>query len=240
MKRNLPHSDLDAVSVPGSYTGLAEDLLQGILRTAGVIALTPKAGSALWESVKPMLDRFSSDLATDATVWFLLPDGSYFSTETGGITDQNLKVYTFFPKLMAGKDVSGDLVISRSTGHRSVIVASPVMFKEKVFAAVGVSVSVCFLSALVESHTKLPDNSYFYAPDTDTGIVLLRNAERIFKTVSDVGNESLGNAFKAVLKKDESVQLHAERQEDDFDFPEIHSPWMLFLHRTGKEMIQRK
>lgn len=96
-------------------------------------------------------------------------------------------------------------MISRSTGHRSVIVASPVMFKGKVFAAVGVSVSVFFLPALVESHTKLPDNSYFYALDTDTGIVLHRNAERIFKTVSDVGDESLGNALKAVLKKDAGV-----------------------------------
>jgi hypothetical protein len=196
---------LDPQVTLGTYKGLVEDHLGGVLRTARVIALTSEARSAKWQSVRPLLDRFSNDLATDATVWFALPDGSYFSTETGGLSDQNLKDRRYFPKLMAGQDVLGDLVISKSTGHRSIIVASPVIVNGKVVAAVGVSVRVRLLSGLLESETKLPDNAYFYALDSDTKIVLHRNVDRMFKSVSDVGDESLGEAFKAIMKQDQGI-----------------------------------
>ncbi len=196
---------LDPRVALGTCKGLVEDHLGGVLRTARVIALTSEAGSAKWESVKPMLDRFSNDLETDATVWFALPDGSYFSTETGGISDQNLKDRNYFPKLMSGQDVLGDLVVSKSTGHRSVIVATPVIVNGNVVAAVGVSVRVRLLSALLDSDTKLPDNAYFYALDPDNKIVLHRNVDRMFKSVSDVGDESLGDAFKTIMTKEQGV-----------------------------------
>ena len=139
---------LDPRVALGTYKGIVEDHLGGVLRTARVIALTSEAQSAKWQSVKPLLDRLSNDLATDATVWFVLPDGSYYSTETGAVSDQNLKDRQYFPKLMAGQDVLGDLVISKSTGHRSIIVASPVMVNGKAVAAVGVSVRVRLLFRL--------------------------------------------------------------------------------------------
>jgi methyl-accepting chemotaxis protein len=185
--------------------GLVENHLNGVLRTERVIALTSEARSARWESVKPLLERFSKDLATDATVWFMLPDGSYYSTETGGLIAQNLKDRPYYPKIMAGQDVLGDLVISRSTGHRSIVVATPVIENGKVVAAVGVSVNVRLLSGVVESYTKLPDNTYFYTLDSDTRIVLHHLDGRMFKTVSDVGDERLGNEFKAIMNKDQGV-----------------------------------
>jgi len=104
---------------------------------------------------------------------------------------------------MAGRDVEGDLVISKSTGHRSVIVASPVERDGKVVAAIGVSVRVHLLSDLVSAHMELPDNTYFYALDKNAKIVLHRYAERLFKTVDDVADESLGNAFREVMNKEE-------------------------------------
>ena len=189
----------------GAYKGLVEDHLSGVLRTARVIALTSEARSAQWESVKPLLVRFSNDLPTGATVWFAMPDGSYYSTESGGLTGQNLKDRPYFSKLSASQDVLGDLVISRSTGHRSVIVATPVILDGKVVAAIGVSVRVRLLSTLVESTMKLPEDAYFYALDPDTKIVLHRNVDRMFKTVSDIGDENLGETFKASMNKEQGV-----------------------------------
>ena len=119
-------STVDAQVVLNAYQGLVEEHLSGVLRSAKVIALSTEAKSAKWEKVKPLLDRFSEDLETDATVWFAMPDGRYYATEAKGLTDQNLKDRSYFPSLMAGKDVEGDLVVSKSTGHRSVIVAKPV------------------------------------------------------------------------------------------------------------------
>ena len=219
-----------------TYKGLVEDHLSGILRTVRVIALTSEAGSTKWESVRPLLDRFSNDLATDATMWFALPDGSYFSTETGGVSDQNLKDRNYFPKLMAGQDVLGDLVISKSTGHRSVIVATPVVVNGKVVAAVGVSVRVRLLSALLESDTKLPANAYYYALDSDTKIVLHRNVDRIFKSVSDVGDESLGEKFKAILKQDQGVfnyTLNGRKMTSIFQKSTVLK-WYFFLAQERK------
>jgi Cache domain len=227
---------LDPLVTLGTYKGLVEDHLGGVLRTARVIALTSEAGSAKWESVKPMLDRFSNDLATDATVWYALPDGSYFSTETGGVSDQNLKDRNYFPKLMSGQDVFGDLVISKSTGHRSIIVATPVMVNGKVVASVGVSVRVRLLSALLDSDTKLPDNAYFYALDPENRIVLHRNVDRMFKSVSDVGDESLGDAFKTIMTKDQGVfnyTLHGKKITSIF-MKSTTLGWYFFIAQERK------
>lgn len=192
-------STVDAQVVLNAYQGLVEEHLSGVLRSAKVIALSTEAKSAKWEKVKPLLDRFSEDLETDATVWFAMPDGRYYATEAKGLTDQNLKDRSYFPSLMAGKDVEGDLVVSKSTGHRSVIVATPVKVNGKVVAAIGISLRLRLLSQLVEKYTKLPANMYFYSLTPDTLISTHRNIDRMFKHPTDIGDESIGPGFAASL-----------------------------------------
>jgi len=121
-----------------AFMGLVEEHLEGILRTEKVVAATSEARSAKWGELRPLLDRFSQYLPTDATVWFMMPDGSYYSTAKGGLADQNLRDRVYFPRLIAGREVLGELVISRSTGQRSIIVATPVVADGKVVAAIGV------------------------------------------------------------------------------------------------------
>jgi hypothetical protein len=89
---------LEPEAALGAYMGLVEDHLAGILRIEKTIAISKEAKSAKWDEVKPLLDRFSQDLPTNATVWFMMPDGSYYATAKGGLTDQNLKDRTYFPK----------------------------------------------------------------------------------------------------------------------------------------------
>ena len=96
----------------GAYMGLVEDHLAGVLRTVSVVAQTSEAKSAKWETVKPLLDRISKDLPTGPTVWLALPDGSYYTVESGGLTDQTLMSRPYFSRLLGGQDVLGDLVIS--------------------------------------------------------------------------------------------------------------------------------
>jgi hypothetical protein len=60
---------------------MVEEHVSGVLRALRVIAVTDAAKSGSWEKVKPLVDRLSEDLATDATTWFVHPDGQYFSTE---------------------------------------------------------------------------------------------------------------------------------------------------------------
>ncbi len=204
-----PHFSPDAQLALGAYRGMVEEHVGGILKALRIVATTSEAKSGKWEECGPLLKRYSEDLPTDATAWFVLPDGSYSATEAGGETDQNLKDRHYFPALMAGKEVFGDLVISKSTGHRSVIVAVPVVADGKTIGAVGVSLRVRLLSQIVDERMPLPPNSYFYALERDTRIVLHRKAERMFQTPSDVGDEALGEEFKKLL---------AERQAGSFEY----------------------
>jgi methyl-accepting chemotaxis protein len=181
---------------------MVEEHTQGVVRTLRVIADSDEAKSGKWEAVKPLLARFGADLKTDATAWYVLPDGSYYETESGGLAEQTLRDRPYFSRLMSGGEVFGDLVISKSTGHRSVILAVPVTSHGgKAVGGVGVSLRVRLLSELVANHLKLPENEYFYALERDSRIVLHQRAERMFKTPSDVGDEALGEEFKRILEQ---------------------------------------
>ncbi|MEE9905977.1 MAG: cache domain-containing protein [Chlorobium sp.] len=200
-----PALGLDPNVALGAYKGMVEEHFAGIVRTTRALALTKEAKSGKWKSIEPVLRNFSKDLPTDATVWYAMPDGSYYSTESGGLTSQNLKDRAYFPKLLANKDVECDLVISKSTGHRSVIVASPVTRDGKVVAAIGVSVRVHLLSDLVSEDIVLPDGTYFYALDPTAKIVLHRYIGRIFKNVDDVADESLGDEFRKIMTSNQGT-----------------------------------
>ena len=193
---------VDAQVALNAYQGLVEEHLAGVLHSIRAVALSSEAKSADWERAKPMLDGLSKDLETDAAVWLAMSDGTYFSTDAEGLTEKNLSDRPYFPRLMSGKDVEGDLVVSKSTGHRSVIVATPVMADGKVVAAIGVSMRLRLITQLVENHTQLPADMYFYSMNSDALISTHRNIDRMFKHPTDIGDESLGPAFANSLKSD--------------------------------------
>jgi methyl-accepting chemotaxis protein len=181
--------------------------------------------------MQPLLKKFSDDLATDAATWFVNPEGNYFTTEADGLSGESLKDRHYFPGLIGGKEVFGDLVISKSTGHRSVIVAVPVNAGGKVVGAVGVSLRVRLLSQLVSSHLPLPPGQYFYALERDTRIALHSMAERMFQTPSDVGDEALGEEFKQQLNKERGefeYQLHGDQISSVYELsPSL--AWYFFI-----------
>lgn len=225
------HFGPDAHAALGAYRGMVEEHTEGILRDLRIIVDTTEAKSAKEREYKPLLMRLTDNLTTDATSWYVLPDGSYFATELSGMSEQNLKDRHYFPTLLSGKEVFGDLVISKSTGHRSVIIAVPVIVNGKTVGGVGVSLRVRLLSKLVDEHMNLPSDSYFYALERDTRIVLHRKAERMFQTPSDVGDEALGEEFKRVLKDDRGAfeyTLHGNKMAAIF---ECSSPlkWCFFI-----------
>jgi hypothetical protein len=227
-----PQFGPDARAALGAFRGVVEEHVTGIRRALRIVAESPEARSADWAKIGPLLKRLSDDLPTDATAWFVLPDGSYSATEAGGETDQNLKDRHYFPSLMSGKELFGDLVISKSTGHRSVIVAVPVSTGDKVVGAVGVSLRVRLLSQLVDTYMPLDEKSYFYALERDTRIAIHRKAERMFQTPTDVGDEALGEEFKRLLKDRSSgsfeYTLHGKKMTSIFELsPSLG--WYFFI-----------
>ena len=183
-----------------AYQALVEDHLTGVLRAIRALAATSDAQTRSWASIRPALDRLSQDLTTDATVWFALPDGSYASTASGP-SSETLADRDYFRELMAGDDIEGSLVISKSTGHRSVIVATPVVKEGRVIAAIGASMRARLISQMVAERTGLPDNMTFYALDAKGQTVIHKDPEKMFEYPSDLGDATLKSAVTTILSQ---------------------------------------
>ena len=203
--RTPAHATVEGFQVDGraaleAHGALVDEYLAGVLTALKAAAKSVEAASGKWEAVKPMIVELASDIVAEAAVWYALPDGSYGTAEEGP-TENNLKDRDYFPDLLAGRDVLGPLVISKSTGHRSIIVATPVMVDGKMQAALGVSVRARLLSDYVMTRTNMPPDLIFYALDGTGKTVLHRDPDKMFHYPSDMGDPSLDAAVKEILGK---------------------------------------
>ena len=147
-----------------AYQALVEHQLAAMLDGLRTFAATDNAMSGDWDKIKGPLALFAKGAPNAAAVWFAKPDGSYFTVEAG-LTDQNLKDRPYFPGLMAGQEVAGDLVVSKSTGKRSAIFAVPVRRDGQVIGALGASISMEKVAAAIDAVIGFPQTVVFYALD---------------------------------------------------------------------------
>ena len=85
--------------------------------------------------------------------------------DKGAMTAENLRDRAYFPALMAGHEVAAELVVSKSTGKRSAIVAVPVRADGRVVGALGVSIAMEKVAARIKDGLGLPGQVMFYALD---------------------------------------------------------------------------
>jgi len=203
-----PRPALDpAVSLNGYAAFVGEEF--GYIRDElRIVAASENAASGDWDRIKEPLTILAKGTPTSAAVWFARPDGSYFTVE-GGLTGQNLKNRSYFANLMAGKEVAGDLVISKSTGKRSAIIAVPVEAGGRVIGALGVSVAMEKVAAQVEGQFRFPNDVTYYALDGSGQIALHREATLLFELATELGSPTLNEAVKEMLGKPEGV-VHYE------------------------------
>ncbi len=198
-----------------AYAALADQQLDSINNGLRTIAATENAVSGDWNRIGPLLTLFAKGQPAAAAVWFVRPDGSYFTAESGR-TGQNLKDRAYFPALMAGKEIAGDLVISRSTSKRSAIFAVPVLRGEHVIGALGVSVAMEKLAELIDRAIGFPPQVMFYALDARGQIALHRESSLLFEFATELGSPSLTDAVHDMLSRPEGMVRYefqgAERQ----------------------------
>jgi methyl-accepting chemotaxis protein len=197
---------VDAKVALNGYTALVEAHLQGVLTALETLASTQEARSADWKRIQEPLAQLARGVTTHAAVWFVRPDGAYF-TVAGGLADQSLKDRAYFPGLMAGQAVEGDLVVSKATGKKSIIIATPVKKAGKVIGALGVSIATEKLAGWVDDKMELPQEVVFYALDARGRTALHRETALMFEFPSEMGSESLHDAVQQMLSKpDGTVQ----------------------------------
>ena len=139
----------DAQSVERSAATLTDARVGGLVSAMELMALSTEVRSTDWDTMLPMLAQFQES-APPLAAWFVLPDGSYH-TVSGGAASANLSDRPYFPRVMAGEVVVGDLVVSRSTGRKSMIAVVPVLDGGDVVGALGISLFLAELSQAVSA-----------------------------------------------------------------------------------------
>jgi hypothetical protein len=191
-------------SLLNCFAALGEGHIEHVLRDLKLIAMTKEVQGGQWEDMKPLLTEFRNSGTMAAAVWFVRPDGAYYTVEKG-LTGLNLRDRPYFPKLMAGEEVAGALVISKSAKERSAIVAVPVKTNGKVIGALGASLSVETISAMLDKKMALPANMFFYALDSRGQTSLHRNAAFLFAYPSDMGSKTLTEKVAEMLARPEGL-----------------------------------
>jgi hypothetical protein len=166
-----------------ALVALADSHISSYADALDTLAMTQEVQSGNWEGMKGLLAKVEQ-AQVPGTVWFVLPDGSY-STVALGKTDQNLSDRAYFPGLMAGNKVLGDVVFSKSTGSKSLVAASPVTREEEVIGGLGASIFLDGLSDTLRTELALPDDMVFYATNeagevvlhSDTALIVQENPE---------------------------------------------------------------
>lgn len=195
---------LDARVALDAYRSTVEARLEGVRNAARGIAATEEARSGDWERVKAPLAAMASGVGEAAAVWFALPDGRYW-TVGHGPADSSLKDRAYFRDLLAGQEVVGALVVSKSTGARALIVASPVLAEGKMVGAIGVSIDAAKLAAELQAGIRFPPNVVFYALDASGETALHRASELIFAFPSAQGSPTLSHAVETMLSSGEGI-----------------------------------
>lgn len=195
-----PAVTVDGKIVLEAYRALVEEHLAATLRALKALAATSDARSGGWAQIRPALAAFAAEARSAAAVWIMAADGRYH-TVAGGLQPETLKDRDYFPALVAGHDVHAALVLSKSTGHRSIVVAAPVMRAGRVVAALGVSVRARLVSELVDKRAELPASLVFYALDAGGRTAIHKDPARMFEFPSDLGDPSLKAAVRTILSK---------------------------------------
>jgi hypothetical protein len=195
---------MDARVTLDAYRAAVDARLEGVLAATRTLAATEEVRSGQWSRMSPALAVLASNVEGQTAVWFALPDGSYFTVDKGA-TGETLRERAYFPALLAGRDVVGALVVSKSTGQRALIVASPVLVDGKVAGAVGVSMDAAKLAESLDAAIRFPADVVFYALDGQGQTALHRAGELIFVFPSDVGSSTLSDAVKTMLSRPEGV-----------------------------------
>jgi hypothetical protein len=195
-----PAADKDAQSLLSAFMSYADLRIRSVQQSLELLVSTAEVKSGKWEAMKGLLEVYQKSDGK-LIVWYVRPDGTYYTVDKG-LMDVKLSDRSYFPDLMAGKEITGSLVVSKSTGQRSAVIAVPIEEAGKVLGGVGVSLFLDRLSEDVASALSLRPGVAFFAlaPNGQTGLHL--KTERHLVDPRDQGSETMKTAANEMLSKE--------------------------------------
>jgi hypothetical protein len=183
---------------------LGDGYLRKTVDVLTLLSATDAARSGDWERIRPLLE-IAREMTPPAVHWFALPDGSYWSLEQGR-AESSLADRPYFPRLLAGETVVGELVVSRSTQRSSAIVAVPVRATDgRTVGALATSIFLDSLSLWIRSELQLEPDHLFFSLDAEPRVGLHADPEIIFLEPLREGDENLTAAIREILDSDEGA-----------------------------------
>ena len=193
-----------------SLIALGDGHLKQTANHLQILATSDDARSADWARIRDKL-RAVEQANVAGLYWFALNDGSYWSVAQGRAAG-NLSDRAYWPKLMAGHVVLGDLVASKSTGKSTAIVAVPVRNATgAVVGAVGSSIYLDSLSLLIRREIDLQPNLIFFSVDATPIAALQHDSDQIFSDPYSLNEPQLARAIREMLTRDKGVVTYQFR-----------------------------
>jgi hypothetical protein len=164
-----------------------------------LIATTPEAQSGDWSGIKRYLKRLEAGLP--GAYFFVLPNGNYYSVALD-YTNLNLGERAYFKSLLAGNQVKGFSIYSRSSGKKSALMAVPIVADNKVIGALGASIFLDELHARLNRDFALPPGYTWFVLDATGNTILHKESDYIFMNALAQGSKSLQEAVSKALKNE--------------------------------------
>lgn len=190
---------------------LTDGHLQKLADILAVLATSDVVRSGDWERMRGALASVAR-VNVPAALWFAEPGGGYWTTAQGR-AQANLADRPYFSRVLAGRVVVGDLVVSRSTQRNTAIVAVPVRGRDSaVVGVLGGSVHLDSLSALLRREMGgLGDGLLFFAVDTQPLGAIHSDSTLIFTEPMRLGDAEMQRAFTEMLAGREGVVTYEFR-----------------------------
>jgi hypothetical protein len=162
----------------------------------------PEVKTAKWEDMKALLTVFQDSWKDSGVYWFALPDGHYYTVEKG-LMDRTLQDRPYFPKVMGGQKIVGDLVVSRSTGMKSTVIVVPIFDSHgKIIGALGATLFLEKLSKDLAASLALPVGTFFYALSEDGTTALHMRLGLVFDNPLTKDSPTMKAAAEKMLSTD--------------------------------------
>lgn len=192
-----PSPDAEEQSLLSAFMSYTDLYMRSVQQSLEILASTTEVTSGKWENMKGVIEVYQKSDGK-LIVWYVLPDGRYYTVDKG-LMDVKLSDRSYFADLMAGKKIIGSLVVSKSTGQRSAVIALPIKEGGKVVGGIGASIFLDKLSEEIGSTLNLrPDTSFFaLAPNGQT--TLHRKTDRHFLDPREQGSETLKKTANEML-----------------------------------------
>ena len=187
-----------------SLMALSDGHLQQVADHFQIVANSDDGQSADWTRIRGRLGAVKQ-VNVAGLFWFALPDGSYWSVEQG-LAIGNLSDRPYWPRLIAGQMVLGDLVASKATGKSTAIVAVPIRGATgSIVGVLGGSIYLDSLSLLLKREIDLRPDLIFFSVDATPIGALQDDPEQIFLDPYALNEPELERAIREMLTREEGV-----------------------------------